>query len=248
MPNGKKYFKFSGFNYFSCWNYQRIDSNSMNVYGYYNGADVLLDSLLGISNNFFRGKRNYVCTFPVKVDVLTNYLLFNSPPFRKAKYVQNDNREATYFYFLVENFGLCEVYNCELDTGFNLSTVGCIINGVVYGDTTLTGIQKLSSFIPENFSLSQNYPNPFNPNTIINYSIPSNVKRETSNVKLVVYNNLGKEIATLVNEKQNAGSYEVEFNGEGFPSGVYFYNLVVSSSNSLSTTDFAETKRMILLK
>ncbi|HRB01151.1 MAG TPA: T9SS type A sorting domain-containing protein, partial [Ignavibacteria bacterium] len=72
------------------------------------------------------------------------------------------------------------------------------------------------------------------------YSIPSDVRGQTSDVKLIVYNNLGKEIMTLVNEKQNAGSYAVDFNGDGLPSGVYFYRLEAG--------EFEETKRMILLK
>ena len=86
------------------------------------------------------------------------------------------------------------------------------------------------------FRLNQNFPNPFNPVTSIHYSIPSG----GNNVKLVVSDNLGKDIFTLVNEKQNAGSYAVNFYGEGLPSGVYFYRLEAG--------EFVESKRMILLK
>ncbi len=90
------------------------------------------------------------------------------------------------------------------------------------------------------FRLSQNYPNPFNPVTKINYTIPSNVNGEISNVKLIIYNNLGMEVKTLVNETQSAGNYEVNFNGENLSSGVYFY--VLKAGN------FTETKKMTLLK
>jgi hypothetical protein len=83
--------------------------------------------------------------------------------------------------------------------------------------------------------LSQNYPNPFNPSTIINYQLPN-----TSDVKLIVYDLLGQEVRTLVNEKQNAGSYQVQFDGSNLASGVYFYKL--------SATEFTETKKMILIK
>ncbi|MBK8983249.1 MAG: T9SS type A sorting domain-containing protein [Ignavibacteria bacterium] len=83
--------------------------------------------------------------------------------------------------------------------------------------------------------MSQNYPNPFNPNTVIRYSITGN-----RNVNLKVFDALGKEIVTLVNEKQNTGSYLVDFYGEGLPSGVYFYRLQAG--------EFVETKSMILLK
>jgi len=90
------------------------------------------------------------------------------------------------------------------------------------------------------FNLSQNYPNPFNPSTIIKYTIPLNEKRETKNVKLVVYDVQGEEKATLVNKKQNSGNYQVEFDGSNLPSGVYFYRLQADG--------FRETKKMILLR
>ena len=80
-------------------------------------------------------------------------------------------------------------------------------------------------FSPDNFYLNQNYPNPFNPNTIINYTIPLDARGETQDVKLIVYNSLGMLIATLVDEKQNAGNYNVSFNGNNLSSGVYFYKL-----------------------
>jgi len=245
MPNGKKYFKFDGYDYFSSWNYQRIDSNSMNVYGYINGYEILLDSLLGRVDDFFSGKRNFNSVF-AKVDgKINNFLLFGSP--RNAKIILNNSSELFFSYYLVENFGLGYMVVCTEDSGYIFSTLGCVINGVVYGDTALTGVSQINSSTPENFSLSQNYPNPFNPNTVINYSIPSNVKGQTSNVKLVIYNATGQEVATLVNQKQNAGSYEVEFNGEGLPSGIYFYRIAVHS-DKLESGNFSDTKRMILLK
>jgi hypothetical protein len=94
---------------------------------------------------------------------------------------------------------------------------------------------------PTEYKLEQNYPNPFNPSTVINYYIPSDVKRQTSDVKLIIYNTPGMEIATLVNEKQLTGSYSVTFDGSDLPSGMYFYKLFING-NSI------ETKRMVLLK
>jgi len=85
------------------------------------------------------------------------------------------------------------------------------------------------------YVLSNNYPNPFNPSTTINYSIP-----KESLVSIVVYNALGEEVAELVNEIKQAGSYQIVFNASSLPSGVYFYNFQVK--------DFIETKKMILLK
>ncbi len=91
------------------------------------------------------------------------------------------------------------------------------------------------SEIPSEFSLSQNYPNPFNPTTIIKYSVPSN-----EYVSLKIYDVLGKEVVTLVNQEMNAGSYEVQFDASQFTSGVYIYRLI--------TEDLAITKKMILIK
>ncbi|MBI5402982.1 MAG: T9SS type A sorting domain-containing protein [Ignavibacteriae bacterium] len=102
------------------------------------------------------------------------------------------------------------------------------------------GINNISSFVPEEFELYQNYPNPFNPTTNIKYSIPSNVNRQSSNVKLVVFDILGKVVATFVNEKQSPGVYEVTFDGSALPSGIYFY--------VLTSGEFEVTKKLVLIK
>jgi len=91
------------------------------------------------------------------------------------------------------------------------------------------------------FSLSQNYPNPFNPSTTIKYSIPRSTEYySVQQVQLKVYDILGREIATLINKQQKAGNYEVNFDGNGLTSGIYFYKLQYGS--------FVESKKMILLK
>jgi Secretion system C-terminal sorting domain len=89
--------------------------------------------------------------------------------------------------------------------------------------------------LPVDFSLGQNYPNPFNPSTMIVYSLPVN-----GDVSLKVYDNLGTEVAILVNETKVAGRYEVDFSAVNLPSGVYFYRLTVGN--------FVDTKKMLLLK
>ncbi|MCB0730758.1 MAG: T9SS type A sorting domain-containing protein [Ignavibacteriae bacterium] len=91
------------------------------------------------------------------------------------------------------------------------------------------------------FELSQNYPNPFNPTTTIKYSVPNVASSySSSKVELKVYDILGREIKTLVNQKQKPGSYEVSFNANELSSGVYFYKL--------QSGDFVQTKKMMLLK
>ncbi len=99
----------------------------------------------------------------------------------------------------------------------------------------LTDVISTSDKLPDNFQLAQNYPNPFNPSTNIEYSIP-----EASFVQLKVYDVLGNEVATLVNEEQNAGIYRADFSGTELTSGTYFYRL--------NTDSFSESKKMILLR
>jgi hypothetical protein len=84
-------------------------------------------------------------------------------------------------------------------------------------------------------SLSQNYPNPFNPVTKINFAIP-----KTGFVTLKIYDILGREMRTLVNESVKAGNYSVEFNATTLSSGVYFYRLI--------SDNFTDTKKMMLIK
>ncbi len=97
------------------------------------------------------------------------------------------------------------------------------------------GIRQISNQVPSAFKLTQNYPNPFNPSTKINFALP---KPEL--VKIVVYDILGREVATLVNENLKPGAYLVDWNASNYSSGVYFYRL--------ETDGFIETKKMILVK
>jgi len=98
----------------------------------------------------------------------------------------------------------------------------------------VVGVDKEEA-LPQQFALLQNYPNPFNPSTTFRYSIPTQSK-----VVIKVYDILGKEIATLMNEDKSVGTYELTWNAENLPSGVYFYQL--------KSGDFIDTKKMILLK
>ena len=122
-------------------------------------------------------------------------------------------------------------------------------NGYVYATGTggVTGIQPISSEIPERFLLHQNYPNPFNPVTRIRFEIPSGVRGERSEVRLVVFDVAGREVAELVNGELQAGVYEYEFDGAGLSSGVYFYRIAVHS-DKLQSGEFSETRRMVLVK
>jgi hypothetical protein len=115
------------------------------------------------------------------------------------------------------------------------------ILGLAFGDTDASFVDdKANNIIPDEYALYQNYPNPFNPSTKIKFSIPSVGKRDRVFVQLKVYDVLGNEVVTLVNQEKQAGSYEVELNNSGLPSGIYFYKLHAGS--------FTETKKMLLIK
>ncbi len=106
--------------------------------------------------------------------------------------------------------------------------------------TNIIGIEPIAAGIPVKFTLYQNYPNPFNPVTKIKFDIPANVKSQTSNVKLIVYDIIGKQVELLVNQELTAGKYSVDWNASKFSSGVYFYRL--------QTDRYTETKKMLLIK
>lgn len=105
----------------------------------------------------------------------------------------------------------------------------------VSGNATLTEVDQFVDEIPKEFSLAQNYPNPFNPATTIEFSLP---RSELATLK--IFNLLGEEVATLVNEVRPAGTYRIGWNASGSPSGVYIYRLQAG--------DFTATKKLILLR
>jgi photosystem II stability/assembly factor-like uncharacterized protein len=128
---------------------------------------------------------------------------------------------------------LNDMFFNNYNTGYIIGDFGTILK------TTNGGFSWINSFgelIPTEFSLSQNYPNPFNPNTIIRFQI-----KNSRFVTLRIYDILGKEVATLVNEKQSPGTYEVSWDGSAYPSGVYFYKLSIDNL-------FLDCKKMIFLK
>jgi hypothetical protein len=114
------------------------------------------------------------------------------------------------------------------DTG--ILTGWCIQLTMDYGGG---GIHTLE--IPNYYSLGQNYPNPFNPATVIIFTLP-----ESQNVKLIVFDILGREVKTLINEVRSPGIYEVNFDASSLSSGVYFYRLI--------TDNFTDTKKMLMIK
>jgi hypothetical protein len=237
-PNGKYYYKVNDETIWESFVLERVDSSEGKVYRYYEDPSLpeneylAYDLLAEIGDTIasFRMGFNTVMFTTMYAEAT-----FNKFGLTKPKKVFEEYTLHPPIFSLTQDIGLDSIYS-YFDFGETYITLkGCIIDGVVYGDTTTVGVEGEEPPIANEFRLEQNYPNPFNPSTVISYRLPV-----TSNVILKVYDVLGNEIATLFNEEKPAGEYEVEFNAHGLPSGIYFYQL--------KTGEFIQTKKMILLK
>lgn len=222
----------------------RIDSIDGKVYRYYEHpslteSEYILADLLGeVGDSIPSFDPSYTSQYSYikisQVDTINKWGLFS---IRKTYQQITQGPVHVTIFKLVEGIGVESILTGLPLYGISSTRTlkGCVIDGIVYGDTTLTDIdEKENSLVPA-FKLEQNYPNPFNPSTKISYQLPN-----AGNVTLQVYDILGREVATLVDKYKNAGSYEVEFNANNLPSGVYFYQL--------KTDSFFESKKMIFLK
>ncbi len=124
---------------------------------------------------------------------------------------------------------LRDVFFTSLTNGYAVGN-----NGTILHYTQITDVEEQPTQLTE-FKLEQNYPNPFNPSTVISYQLPI-----SSKVTLQVYDILGREVATLIDEEKSAGSYEIDFNASHLASGIYYYQLRAG--------DFVQTRKMILVK
>jgi len=166
------------------------------------------------------------------VDTQMN-IVFNQLSLLKFVYVTDSSGLWEIGQVWTEEFGLLEAI--DFVWGPLATLVGCYIDGIVYGDTSLTvGIED-EYFITHNFKLYQNYPNPFNPITTIEYEL-----KEYALVNLKVYDLLGNEVAVIVNEEKYAGRYSTKFDAQGLSSGVYFYKLTIGGNT--------QVRKMILLR
>ena len=164
----------------------------------------------------------------LKIELIkkSNHIIFNQTEKLIEKITKGTKKEVSFS------------FDVEYDIGTTKSdTIEFII-------TDHNTINKTKQFIlsytgPKEFKLEQNYPNPFNPTTKIRYTIPD-VGSELAQTVIKVYDILGNEVATLVNEEKEPGYYEVEFNAEQLSSGIYFYRLQVGN--------YTQTKKMILLR
>jgi hypothetical protein len=225
--------------------YYRIDSLTGNLYSYdvQGNSDCLVDSLNSSGNDSAQTGCPTPCCW-YRYDT-TSYDLFNQS-YPAVMFSWSTYFEGGSYKKYVKNFGFVYSHTQFVMSSTIVSLRGCIINGIVYGDTTVyVGINQISSEIPLEFSLSQNYPNPFNPSTKIKFQIP--LSRGVDAVggrgvlsKLSIYNSLGHEVEVLVNQSLQPGTYEVDWDASNYPSGVYFYELI--------SGNFTQTRKMVLLK
>ncbi|MBI5726663.1 MAG: T9SS type A sorting domain-containing protein [Ignavibacteriales bacterium] len=221
------------------YEFERIDTVTGCVYRYGNNAlsvdnEYMIDSLFAAPGNVISCSRtgstnmgNFRTTcFSIKTDTILNF------PTEVKSFIDQSFMPGLN-YQLAKGLGLISSGSCEFGCG-STTLHYAEINGKTYG-TPITSVDESQPELPEAFALFQNYPNPFNPSTVIGY-----VLSEESNVSLKIYDVLGKEIATLVDAKQNAGKYSISFDGAKLNTGMYFYQLK-TGHNSV-------TKSMLLLK
>lgn len=152
---------------------------------------------------------------------------------RRGMILYTNNGGTTWNEQTTINHNLGGVYFPNDHTGWAVGGGGTILH-TTNGGVSFVEEEEIDE-VPTEFLLSQNYPNPFNPSTKIKYSAP-----QASNVVIKVFDILGNEIATLMDEEKSVGNYELTWNAENLPSGVYFYQIKAGT--------FIQTKKMLLLK
>jgi hypothetical protein len=239
-----------------------VESRPINL----NNTTALIETSIRISeqNNTFsttdtilvNQSNNIITVFPNKLFLWLNSFSFDILSGRsyQSNFFIKQNRSYIIGDFLyhvfTDSIGF-SVYNGQAMKGFlETYVVGCILNGKKYGEILenyIVGIQDEVNVLPSVFSLSQNYPNPFNPSTTIDYHLST-----ACFVTLKVYDVLGREVATLVDEFKQAGTYNSKFLASQdasrsgsiinykLSSGVYFYRLQAGS--------FSKTKKLVIMK
>jgi hypothetical protein len=213
--------------------YERVDSSTACIYRYsvMNNSEYLIDSLFAQPGDTVWSRGYYTLCIDEYEDTVLALVT-------EVKEFEDRTIIPVLNYKFAKNLGFIGSLSCEFNCASS-NLVYAVIDGEEYGEKITSVNEPINSPIPNRYFLSQNYPNPFNPSTTINYHIP-----EFSFVTLEIFDVLGNEIATLVNEEKPAGEYEVEFNPASsirYPaSGIYFYQLRAGT--------FVQTKKMILLK
>jgi len=248
--NGKKYYKIDDYNFYEklkIENFERIDSSTGIVYRYDETLDstnyeCVIDDLMLEQGNIFNTSRLYPGYNPIGM-IFENEDYFKDWSLYRKRNGFSGGAFGAEYYSLTQGIGLDSVFVSLIDAfDAQIDIKGCVIDGIVYGDTTVTDIIVCYGGSPTSYNLNQNFPNPFNPTTKITWQSPV-----AAHQTLKVYDVLGNEVATLVDEFRNSGIYEIGFDASNLPagrqglsSGVYFYQL--------KSGDFISTKKMILIK
>ena len=236
--NSKHYFKVNDETIWETSVLERVDTTDGKVYRYY--EDPALPDNEYVAYDLLAEVGDTISSFRMGFNTVLFTTMYAEATFEKwgqtkPKKVFEEYTLHPPIFSITQGFGVDSIY-FYFDFGDTWITLkGCIIDGVIYGDTTIVDVEDEGEPIVNEFRLEQNYPNPFNPKTNIQYAISN---RQFVTIK--VYDILGNEIAILVDEEKPAGEYEVEFNASSLPSGVYVYQLKAGS--------FIQTKKMILLK
>jgi Secretion system C-terminal sorting domain len=234
MPNGKRYAVLNRADVLRGGRFVRADSANIYYYLTQNSTEV----------QQFRLNRPFGETWTVqtilgttrfRVRRLDTASFFGTSVMQQQFDVFPPGVESEFSVWIAPQFGPVRHYFYNypvLAEGIDTRLIGCKIGGITYGNLSAPFVQTTA---PKEFALDQNYPNPFNPATVISYQVSS-----VSEVKLEVFDVLGRSVQTLVSAKQRAGVYRVTFNAASLASGVYFYKLQAGS--------FSETKKMLLVK
>jgi hypothetical protein len=204
-----------------------------NIWKYVGGTEYLMFDFLrdnGTSYRYELGDRWGDSVYYYTVSVWTN-VSATTPAgvFQhciRFRFDEPQVKDEEVFYTFAPDVGLI----IQQNDGWSIKK---LTSAIVDGETVAS--LEESNHSPSIFQLGQNYPNPFNPSTTIRYALPSR-----AHVTLTVYNSLGQEVATMVNDVQDAGYHDVRFDASALASGVYFYRLRAGG--------FVETHRMVLLR
>ena len=244
LSNGSTY-KILFYNYLfpymnSDTSFERVDSITGCVYRFTSDSDTIsinheriVDSLFAQPGDVFDVSRYW---FEV-VDNFKPYFEFLDQDtilgvVTMTRHLRDTSFNRAIFVF-AKGIGFCMSELCIAGCSYT-NLLYARIGGIEYGTSYFDRVTKNNS-TPGNYSLSQNYPNPFNSSTDIQFSVP-----DATSVHLIIYNPLGQEVAQLLSQRMNAGTYTIKWDASGFASGVYYYRLEAGS--------FIETKKLLLLR
>lgn len=216
--------------------------NNDRGYGLISAKKLISYPNLQLVNNQYQLNKIFINSGGVNSSTIKLNYKVGSASFQQASMNYDGTLKYNYLLPSATNGTVIEFYfEYNNTTGTALREPASTNYKISYGDLVVNNITDVKDVteIPAEYKLMQNYPNPFNPATTIQFSVPL----ETSSLQLVslkIYDVLGREVATLVNEYKSSGNYQIKFDGSTLVSGVYFYRLQAGS--------FSETKKMLLVK